>query len=125
MSDYEERQVRYAREQIERDEKRRRLSDEMMKGTPRANRARRFSQTVQALMQDFLPRDRDCRRRIEDFLIEVGFATNCEIINVPLECDEFDKLMLERRMLEASIARANSPITLTKEQAEDLTRRST
>jgi len=125
MSDYEERQVRYAREQIEREETRHRLHDEMMKGTPRANRARRFSQTVQALMQDFLPGDRACRRRVEDFLIEVGFATNCEIINVPPECDELDKLTLERRMLEASIGRAAPPITLTRERAEGLTRRST
>lgn len=111
MSDYEERQARYAREQIEREEKRLRLGDEMMKDTPRANRARRFSQLVQHLLQDFLPRDRHCARRIEEHLLEFGFENNAEIISVPPECDALDKLALEQRMLEASIARAMPPQT--------------
>jgi hypothetical protein len=125
MSEYEERQVRYAREQIEREKRRYRLEDEMMKGTPRGNRARRFANLVQHLLQEFLPRDRHCARRIEEHLLEFGFQNNAEIISAPPECDELDKLTLERRMLEASIARAMPPITLTQEQAEDLTRRST
>jgi hypothetical protein len=77
------------------------------------------------MLQDFLPRDKHCARRIEEHLLEFGFQNNAEIISVPPECDALDKLTLERRMLEASIARAAPPLTLTKEQAEDLTRRST
>jgi hypothetical protein len=106
MSDYEERQVRYAREQIEREEKRQRLIDEMMKGTPRGNRARRFANMVQHLLQDFLPCDRHCARRIEEHLLEFGFQNNAEIISVPPECDALDKLALERARLDTSIVAA-------------------
>lgn len=81
------------------------LMEHMHKGTPRFARARRFAQTVQAMLQDFLPRDRDCARRIEEYIIEAGFAVNAEIINVPPECDALDKLELERARLEHHMAR--------------------
>lgn len=112
-------------EERTRETARHRPYDAMVRDTPRYARARRFAQRVQYMLRDFLPSDRQCIRRIEEHLLEIGFENNAEIINVPPECDELDKLALERRMLEASIARAAPPITLTKEQAEDLTRRST
>ncbi len=88
------------RDMLERADLRTQLMQHMHKGTPRFVRARRFAQTVQAMMRDFLPNDRYCRDRIDEFVMEVGFATNCEIINVPPECDELDKLALERRRIE-------------------------
>jgi hypothetical protein len=69
-------------------------------GTPRARRAHRFKDTVMGLMRDFIPRDRDCLRRIEEELLLTGYRCNAEFIEVPPECDALDKLELERRRLE-------------------------
>lgn len=84
---------------------RRHLFEEMQLGTPRAARARRFAQAVMSIVRDFIPRDRDCFRVIEDRLLAIGYETNAEIIAVPDECDAMDNLMLERRMRETSLAR--------------------
>jgi hypothetical protein len=80
------------------------LRSEMMKdfyaGTPRALRAQRFADTVMSIMRDFIPRDRDCCRRMTETLFEIGWLKNAEIISVPPECDHLDKLELECRRLE-------------------------
>jgi hypothetical protein len=91
----------------------------MRKDSRRFLRASRFADLVQYLVGDFLPHDRECRRIIHHRLIEAGFAGNCEIINVPLECDELDKLQLERRMLEAKMAPVMIP--LSKPQTSEVT----
>ena len=54
-------------------------------------------------LQDFIPQDRETRRRVQEHLLESAFEGNVAIINVPLECDAFDKMALERRMLDASM----------------------
>lgn len=87
---------------------RRHLYDEMRRDTPRAARARRFSQMVHAMLRDFLPVDRDCARRVDEYLTEIGFENNAEIISVPPECDALDKLVLERRMLETRLNAVNA-----------------
>jgi hypothetical protein len=73
-------------------------------GTPRDLRARRYAQYTMAIMRDFLPSHRFCLRTIEDHLWQTAYDHNLETIEVPPECDEFDRLMLERRMLETKIA---------------------
>lgn len=77
-----------------------RIHDEMVKGTPRYLRARRFSDQVRSMLRDFLPRDRDCQDMIDEVLMEIGFTNNAEIISVPPEKDHLDKLQLERAMVE-------------------------
>mgnify|MGYP005809862939 CR=1 FL=1 len=104
--------VMHMRNHIETNQLRLRLAEEMRADTPRYRRAVRFAQLIQYLLGDFLPRDRDCRRCIEDHLLEAAFAGNCEIINVPPECDELDKLALERRMLELRTKPITFPIEL-------------
>jgi len=84
------------------EDNRRHFVQDMRLGTPRANRAMRFSNTVMAMMRDFVPRDRECSERLHAFLIEVGYQQNLEIISVPPECDALDKLALEQRRLEIS-----------------------
>jgi hypothetical protein len=103
MSD---RQTPYeSRDPNPREERRRQLLEDMCLGTPRAARANRFAHMVEMIMRNFLPDDRTCRRRISDYLLEVGFEANFEIINVPPECDALDKLALERKRLETCIER--------------------
>ncbi|WP_439392387.1 hypothetical protein ACRQ5Q_22590 [Bradyrhizobium sp. PMVTL-01] len=86
------------------------IREDRREDTPRYRRAERFAQLVQSLMAEFIPTESRCRRMIHERLFEAGFAGNCEIINVPLECDELDKLALERRMLEAKM----TPIVVEK-----------
>src|ERR1700737_3589954 len=100
MSEWEEQQVRRLRAKIEREGRRGPRTGDMHLWPPRAARAHRFANLVQAMLRDFLPTDRDCQRRIADYLLEVGYENNLEIINVPPECDELEKLALERRRLE-------------------------
>ncbi len=85
----------------ERIDLRTRLFEELRAGTPRALRAKRFADTVVSLMQDFIPRDRECTRRAFDVTLEAAFAANVEIVNVPPEWDALDKLQIEAAMLEA------------------------
>jgi hypothetical protein len=54
------------------------------------------------VLREFLPNDRECQYRIEDFLMRAGYEGNVELINVPPERDELDKLALERATLEDS-----------------------
>ena len=70
-------------------------------------RARRFASQIMKLMQDYIPED--CRLRAYDYLLETAGKSNLEIINVPPECDEFDKIELERRMIEAAMTRVVVP----------------
>lgn len=100
------------REQIDRERLRIRLIDEMHKDTARFRRAQRFCHEVQALLRDFLPRDRDCCRRIDEYLLLIAFENNLETISVPPECDEFDKLALQRKRLETAIVRAGGDIEM-------------
>ena len=68
--------------------------------SPRYRRAINFTHRLMAMMRDFLPTDQDCWRRIEDYIFEIGYSGNVELINVPPELDALDKLKLERAMLE-------------------------
>ena len=77
--------------------------------SPRWQRARRFTSSVMLLMRDFIPQDRDCTRRLDDYLTEVGFQANAEFVNVPPEWDALNKLQIERAMLDKKM----QPIVLT------------
>jgi hypothetical protein len=77
-----------------------RMMEESLKNTPRHQRATVFANTVLGIMRDFLPANRRVLRHVYDHLMEVGFINNSQIISVPPECDEFDKLRLERAMYE-------------------------
>ena len=95
--------VMQMRNQIETQRLRHEVEAAMREGSRRFLRASRFADLVQYLVSDFLPHDRECLRIIHQRLVEAGFAGNCEIINVPPECDELDKLALQRQMLETKI----------------------
>jgi hypothetical protein len=82
---------------------RRRMIRESLEATPRYQRAQRFSNQVVHMLWDFLPNDRDCLDRIQHYLMEVGFSANAEIISVPPECGNLDKVALEQRRQEASM----------------------
>ena len=70
------------------------LMKEMHEGTPRYMRAQRFANHVMALMQDFIPRDRECLRRIEDRLLLDAFCGVVEIVCVQPERDAERKAAL-------------------------------
>lgn len=76
---------------------------QMVAGTPRAARARRFANEVLHLMGDYLPRDRDAMRLMDQYLIETGFQMNLQIIDVPPEWDHLNKLEIEKAMLDAKM----------------------
>jgi hypothetical protein len=99
-------------EQLRLREQLRKAEDEY---SPRYMRARRFAQTVLALMGSFVPSDRETYRRMEEMLMLAGFESNAEIISVPPECDALDKLALERRMLE----RCLEPILVPRQAGVD------
>lgn len=67
-------------------------------------RARRFANTVMAIMQDYLPRNKDCLLAIGDHLYKLGYKNNAEFINVPPEWDELTKLQIEQAMLKVKSA---------------------
>lgn len=71
---------------------------------PRERRAHRFTSVILSVMRDFVPRDRECQRRMQEELFKLAYEGNVEIINVPPECDALDKLALERRMYETKVA---------------------
>jgi hypothetical protein len=77
------------------------LWEHLNRDTPRARRARQFASTIMGLMHDFIPRDRECLQRIEDYLLAYAYQGNAQIISVPVEFDALNKLQLERAMLEA------------------------
>lgn len=81
------------------------MEREAMAGSRRWSRARRFAAQVTTLMRDFIPNERDCRRIIDDRLMEFGFAQNAEVISVPPEWDHLDKIQLDRAFLEHKAAR--------------------
>jgi len=67
---------------------------------PRYLRATRFANTMLSIMRDFVPAGRDCQHLMYDYLLQLGYETNAELINVPPEWDELTKLQLEKAMLE-------------------------
>lgn len=81
-----------------------RLLQEMHDNTPSYRRARRFADEIVNLIRDFVPSDRDCMHRLHETVMKAGFSANAEIICVPPECDEMDRMALERRRLEMSMA---------------------
>ncbi len=66
-----------------RDQLRKELDDD----TPRARRAQQFARQVMALVQDFIPRDRECLRLLDETLMIDAFRADVEIVNVPPERD--------------------------------------
>ena len=79
--------------------------------TPRYQRAVRFTNTMLAIMRDFIPSGRDVQRMMYDHLLELGYQTNAELINVPPEWDALNKLEIERAMLE----KFSKPLNITLE----------
>jgi hypothetical protein len=77
--------------------------------SPRYGRARKFSDTILAVMRDFLPQDEECQRHIGDFLLRLAYEQNASIIEVPPEWDALTKLEIERAMLETKIAGVTIP----------------
>lgn len=69
----------------------------------REQRARAFTYGVIGIMRDFLPSDNDCRRKIEQYLYEMAYEQNFQIINVPPEMDELEKLQIEKALLKNAI----------------------
>lgn len=82
------------------------LMKEMIEGTPRYMRAMQFTRQVMALMQDFIPRDRECLRRIEDTLMLDAFRGDVEIVHVPPGRDAERKAAL--RAAEVSLTPVSS-----------------
>jgi hypothetical protein len=64
--------------------------------SPRYARATRFANLMLSMMSGFVPSDAQCKRRIYDYLLRIAYEENYEIISVPPECDEFDRIRLER-----------------------------
>jgi hypothetical protein len=79
--------------------------------SPRYQRAVRFTNTILSIMRDFVPQGRDVRNIMYDHLLELGYQTNAELINVPPEWDALNKLQIERAMLE----KFNKPLNITIE----------
>lgn len=99
----EREQVEHANLQVE-------LRDAMLRNDPRYLRARRVTDQIFNLMRDFIPRDRDCQRRVEEHLMEKAFAANVEIIQVRPEWDAMDKLKIESAMHDLKMAPIQMPI---------------
>ena len=94
----------------EHNETRDKLQEELDHGTPRARRAQQFARQVMALVQDFIPRDRECLRRLDEKLMLDAFRADVEITNVPPERDIEQKAAL--RAAEVSLMpRMIIPIT--------------
>ena len=70
------------------------LWKELQEMTPRARRAQQFARQVMALVQDFIPRDRECLRRLDEKLMIDAFRADVEIVNVPPERDAERKVAL-------------------------------
>jgi hypothetical protein len=68
--------------------------------SPRYQRATRFANTVLSIMRDFVPAGRNLQEMIYDHLLELGYETNAEFINVPPEWDALNNIQIERTMLE-------------------------
>ncbi len=67
---------------------------------PRQLRAIRFAHGIIGVMRDFLPVHKDCYRIMYDYLYDLAYEQNIEMINVPLEWDELNKLQIEKVMLD-------------------------
>ena len=82
--------------------------------SPRYERATRFANTILLVMRDFVPTGRDCQRMMYDHLLELGYQTNAEIINVPPEWDALRKLEIEKAMLEKVMQPISMPFPLNE-----------
>ncbi|MGD9728312.1 MAG: hypothetical protein AB7R40_23660 [Nitrospiraceae bacterium] len=98
------------KEQAERLKLRLEIQEAMMANSPRFLRARRVTDQILALMRPFIPDDRECLRRVEEYLIEASFQANVEIISVRPEWDAMDKMKIEAAMHELKMA----PILMPK-----------
>lgn len=87
---------------LEGDDKLHMIKD-MRLGTPRAQRAHRFANLVLSMMRDFVPRNGECHRSMMEYLLEVAYESNLEIINVPPEWDALDKLAIESAMWDRKV----------------------
>lgn len=79
----------------------RQMRRDFWKGTPRAHRAEQFGHAMLSILEDFLPRDRECKRRIYESLIEVSYRGNMALIDVRPEWDHLNKLQIEAAMVES------------------------
>lgn len=77
--------------------------------TPRYARGQRFANSIMSALRDFLPQDRRVQPRIHEFLFEIGYNQNLEIIEVPPEFDALTKLQLERMKVETHPAFVKPP----------------
>lgn len=77
---------------------------DLLYNDPRYQRANRFANHVLSLMRDFVPTGRDVQRLMHDRLWEIAAMHNLEIIEVPPECDTLDKLALQHKRYEKSLA---------------------
>lgn len=68
--------------------------------TPRYARARRFADMMLSLSRDFIGHDRIVHRQFLEVMLEAGWVTNAEIINVPDAWDALNKLEIEMAMIE-------------------------
>lgn len=64
------------KEQARRAELEFRIHESMVKGEPRFLRARQYTDQIVHLLQDFIPRDRVVRERVERKLVEAFFEAN-------------------------------------------------
>lgn len=82
---------------------------DMVAGTPRAARARRFADTILGLMRDYLPRTRDSIGEMNEHLTQAAWLSNLSLINVPPEWDALTKLEIENAMLQTKVGRLTIP----------------
>lgn len=71
--------------------------------TQRSMRASRSADVILKMVQDFVPRDSQTFSRLSHILTMECFIANLEIIHVPDECDELDKIALEKMRLQISL----------------------
>lgn len=79
----------------------RQMRRDFWKGAPRAHRAEQFAHVIMGILEDFLPRDGECRRSIYRTLSETSYRSNTALIEVRPEWDHLNKLQIETAMLTA------------------------
>lgn len=76
-----------------------RIEKAMFDSEPRYMRAKQFADIILHLLAEYLPQERQTRRRIHDYLLEQAYETNGAIINVPPEYDALKAHQIEMEML--------------------------
>lgn len=74
------------------------LHKEMLDGTPRYLRAKRFADSVMHVLHDFLPQERHCFRLAHEHLMEVCFEANMELAYVDPARDALEELTIKQKM---------------------------